>query len=78
MELRLYCIWDRLAKESGPIFQGKNDLVAIRSFRIATKEINAAEVCLYYVGEYDTEKAAIVGLKSGPIEVVIPDERKEN
>lgn len=51
--MRLYCIYDRLAEEAGPIFEAKNDAVAWRMIMNTIKEYNQEEYCIYCVGEFD-------------------------
>lgn len=52
----MYTVYDETAKESGPIFQAKNDGIALRNYRTMLKEI-APEVQgdyrLYVLGEFD-------------------------
>ena len=49
--MKLYTIYDKLAGEHGPVFEAKNDLVAVRSFAHALKGAPAVDYDLYLVGE---------------------------
>ena len=49
--MKLYTIFDKLAGEHGPVFEAKNDLVAVRSFAHALKGAPAIDYDLYVVGE---------------------------
>lgn len=53
----LYVIYDKLAAESGPVFEAKNDQVALRQFKKAIEPAsNKNEYQLYRIGAYDNEK----------------------
>jgi hypothetical protein len=57
--MRLYVIRDRLAGESGPIFEAKTDDVALRNYRQVFDKNPVAhpqEFELLAIGEYDHEK----------------------
>jgi hypothetical protein len=58
---QLYCIKDIVANEAGPIFQAKNDGVAIRNYVAMCMEnhLSADEFILYRVGQYDPETMSI-------------------
>lgn len=61
--VKLYVIYDRVAKEAGPVFASKNDDVAIRSFhQIVSKADNPDDYCLYHVADYDSESPRVDGL----------------
>lgn len=58
MKNGLYVVYDNVAKESGPIFQAKNDDVAVRNFsRMLSDEkvLNPADYNLIRLGWHDTE-----------------------
>lgn len=56
MEYKLYAIYDKDAKEYGPLFNAKNDLVASRYVEEMIKDVNHPDsYALYCMGEYDTE-----------------------
>lgn len=59
MITRVYTIYDRLAEESGPLFQAKNDEVAHRQYQTQLSTIQNIKVddfTLLCVGEYDNER----------------------
>lgn len=63
--MNLYVIFDRVAEESGPIFEAKNDGTAARAARdlVATaKGARAHEFQLLKLGTIDHEKNAITPL----------------
>ena len=53
----VYCVFDRIAEERGPLFEAKSDPVAIRNFKsMGAKEgINLEDYMLLKVAEADTE-----------------------
>lgn len=56
MLYKLYSIYDKDAKEYGPLFNAKNDVVASRYVEEMIKDvIHADSYALYCMGEYDTE-----------------------
>ena len=56
MIYKLYSIFDKDAKEYGPLFNAKNDIVASRYVEEMLKEVNHADsYALYRMGEFDTE-----------------------
>ncbi len=58
MITRLYVVNDRLARESGPIFQCKNDEVAYRQYSLQISEmknIKSDDFELVCIGEYNNE-----------------------
>lgn len=74
MEKRLYVIYDRVAEESGPIFEAVNDGVALRNFRgliSRTEGVSPEEYKLFLVGTYDS-KTMLLKEEMEPIEVVDP------
>nr|WAE43336.1 MAG: hypothetical protein [Microviridae sp.] len=53
METRLYVVYDLVALESGPIFEAKNDGVALRQFgQLMAKTEFPHEFELRYIGDY--------------------------
>lgn len=60
--MNLYAVYDLLAGEAGPVFQAKNDQVALRQYRNLVKGegINMSEYELYSLGVYDPEKLLII------------------
>ena len=58
MKVNIYTIYDKVACESGPIFQAKNDTVALRCFMGLIKEtpgVVPTDYVVYCLGEFDTE-----------------------
>lgn len=58
MKVNIYTIYDTVAKECGPIFQAKNDEVAVRAFHGLigdTPNVKATDYEIYCLGEFDTE-----------------------
>lgn len=56
MQYKLYSIYDKDAKEFGPLFNAKNDVVASRYVEEMIKEVTHVDsYALYCMGEYDTE-----------------------
>lgn len=60
MLVGLYSIYDRVAKESGPVFQSKNDDVAVRATCSLLSDVDSIEdFILYRVGTFDVENHLI-------------------
>lgn len=76
MKVRLYCVYDKVAKEAGPMFQAKNEAVALRMYqRMAIEQhIDVADYDLMFLGLYDPENMVIQAI---PAEVVIPNVNME-
>ena len=58
MKVNIYTIYDKVACEAGPIFQAKNDTVALRCFMGLMKDtpsVNPTDYDVYCLGEFDTE-----------------------
>jgi uncharacterized protein YehS (DUF1456 family) len=72
MLMNMYVVYDRVAKESGPVFEAKNDDVALRKLR---HEFESAKVDiqddmkLYRVGIIDHEINTIVTVETDPVEI---------
>lgn len=67
----LYAIKDIVAKEFGPVFQAKNDQVAVRQVNNTFKTMppgEAEEFHLYRLGEFDQETGII--LRSNQLEPI--------
>ena len=63
MKTNIYTIYDVVAKESGPIFQAKNDEVAVRVFNSLISDVTNAKATdyeVYCLGEFDTEARTFV------------------
>lgn len=58
--MKIYAIYDRVAKESGPLFEAKNDDVAIRACATLLKDVLVkSDYSLVTVGEYNTSDCII-------------------
>lgn len=56
MLYKLYSIYDKDAKEFGPLFNAKNALIASRYVEQMIKEVEDVDpYAIYCMGEYDTE-----------------------
>ena len=63
MKVNIYTIYDKVACESGPIFQAKNDGVALRCFMSLMKDtpnVNPTDYDVYCLGEFDTDTRSFV------------------
>ena len=63
MKVNIYTIYDKVACESGPIFQAKNDGVALRCFMSLMKEtpnVVPSDYDVYCLGEFDTDSRSFV------------------
>jgi hypothetical protein len=71
MKTNLYVIYDRVAEESGPIFEAKNDLVADRNFKKLLSEHKTElsnDFKLLRIGTFDHETNGVQG-ELIPVEV---------
>lgn len=65
MAMQLYSIKDVVAQEFGPVFQAKNDGVAIRQVNNTFKTMppgDADAFHLFKIGEFDTETGLLMRL----------------
>lgn len=70
MVTRLYVIFDSVAEESGPIFQAKNDAVALRQFgNLQKKEGFSDEFSLWCFGSFDHETMELVSFDPFDVQV---------
>lgn len=72
--MRLYCIYDRVAEEAGPVMQCPNDGVALRAYRQALQQVSQVDkdaYWLYYVGDIDTHKMVLTPVEPSRIELDI-------
>lgn len=72
---RLYCVFDRVAVQSGPVFQAVNDGVASRAMAQLLEKVPAYDhdaYRLFYVGTFDDEKMLIKGDEPEQVEWDIP------
>jgi hypothetical protein len=61
MTVKLYVVRDRIAAESGPIFEAKNDGVARRNYErsFLSQDVDPDEFRLLCVGVYNRDKTQI-------------------
>lgn len=59
--VNLYCVRDRVAEESGPIFAAKNHAVAKRQYdaMLGKEGVQPLDYSLLFLGSYDPEKTII-------------------
>lgn len=69
MKNNLYTIYDRVAEESGPLFEAKNDQMAWRMVLGAKLNIPFSEIKLLKLGQYSHDPVFVTGY-SQPEEVV--------
>lgn len=70
MKNNCYVIYDRTAEESGPVFEAKNDGIALRNFQLMLEDKPFAEdYVLLCVGSIDHDTSVITGTLD-PREVV--------
>lgn len=56
----LYCVYDKIAEEAGPIFCAANEGVAMRQFRrLMGEAVDVEDYQLLYLGSYDTKLCKI-------------------
>ncbi|QCS36896.1 nonstructural protein [Tortoise microvirus 21] len=72
MKNNVYAIYDRVAEESGPLFEAKNDLMAWRMVLGAKLNIAFSEIKLLKLGTYSHDPVYLTSF-SEPIEVVKTD-----
>lgn len=61
MIYNLYAIYDKDAKEFGPLFNAKNAVIASRYVEEMIKDVkNVDPYALFCMGEYDTEKGIMM------------------
>lgn len=63
MIIGLYTVFDKIAEEAGPVFQGKNEGVAIRqtvALMLQNPHIYVPDYSLYKIAEWDTENMGMV------------------
>lgn len=64
--MKVYCIYDRVAQEGGPLFCAKNEAVAVRNYNnlLSSSNVdNVSDYSLYCLGEYDSEQPSLFGDK---------------
>lgn len=61
--MKLFSVYDRKAEEFGPLFEAKNEDVAIRQFKnmlSSERMLSPEDYNLYCFGEFDREKGHIL------------------
>lgn len=75
MKNNIYTIYDKLTEEGGPLFEARNDKVAIRAFHRTLKgHDNKDDFTLLRLGVYDYERSLVLG--NPPEKVIIPGEEE--
>lgn len=71
--MNLYVVYDRVAEESGPIYEAVNDGVALRQFRRLQEKMQTdpSEHWLMHIGYYDNKKNTVTGCAARQV-VVAP------
>ena len=65
MKAVIYTVFDKVAEEYGPLFEAKNDGVALRQFKQLIDTVvvgNRDDYVLYSCGTFDHENGALVRL----------------
>lgn len=70
MKYGIYTIYDRPAEVSGPVFQAKNDEVAIRMLAdlVMRTDVVAEDFVLYRIGTWDDETREMIAENNPPVE----------
>lgn len=74
-KMGLYVIFDRVAEDSGPIFEAINDGVAHRNYRqfmLKVSPVDQDAYVLYRVGVVN-HGSMLVDAEATPVEIVIPE-----
>lgn len=75
----LYVVYDRAAKEYGPIFHSKSDATALRDFLRAQKEVMySADFTLCRIGTYENEKCIVDVQNPEPVDIVREEAANES
>jgi len=63
--MRLYTIYDKVAKTTGPILELKNDAVAQRAYKqmIRKNNLEQKDYALMCIGELDEDECALIALR---------------
>lgn len=80
MKLNLYVIFDKVAEESGPIFQAVNDGIALRQTVQVLKPLPPhvrPEYSLIHVGEFDTKTMDIFVLPPREVDFTLAVARSD-
>lgn len=65
MEFFLYCVYDSVACEAGPVWTAKNDGIAVRQYQhlLKSEGVNSGDYTLYCIGLYNSENLEVIGCK---------------
>ena len=77
--MNVYTIYDSVANEHGPLFEAKNDMVALRNVKMQLEqvpEVYRKEYNLKMIGTYDRENGLLTS-EDAPIIIEIPEETKD-
>lgn len=72
--MKLFSVYDRKAEEFGPLFEAKNEDVAIRQFKnmlSSERMLSPEDYSLYCFGEFDREKGQILHDMEGETRVLV-------
>jgi hypothetical protein len=72
MVVNLYVVFDKVLNECGPVFQAKNDSVALRQCRLMFQRENVGildDFELYFVGSLDNETMKFVHSVEVPVRI---------
>ena len=78
MTMNMYMIYDNAAEEAGPVFEAKNDTIAIRNYTKLLKDTEFADDFeLYRVGYVDRTTMEVAPLQPTKIDFAEPEENTE-
>lgn len=61
MVINVYCIYDKVAEEAGPLFQAVNDKIAMRQFKqLGIPESLQKDYSLHRIATYDSKSMEVV------------------
>lgn len=66
--MKIYCIYDKLAQEGGPLFEAKNDGIALRMYQGIQLPGNPEDFKILWVGDYSHDPVKITAI-TPPVEV---------
>jgi hypothetical protein len=76
--LQIYCIYDKVAEEFGPLYLAVNDGVAVRNYaKLLNEVVDTYDYALYCLGMYDVKKGRIKAYKK-PQEVFVHNDGLKN
>ena len=77
----LYCLFDKVAETSGPIFEARNDPAAARAVQQMFKNApdqNPDDYQLFCLGSFNKDEPLICAYEEPIVEVSFADEEVEN